>query len=308
MTISERTIVCGVEGGWQDPLLLDVARGMARALRATCVLVHVLGAQPLARPGRARTVALPEAYAPQAPESAEWGEDAEASAAERLRRLATEAGMPAAPVRVVRFGDPGRRLADVAEALRADLLVVGTRGERAGRDALLGSVSSRLAADAPCPVLIVPPRSKGPRAEPWRGRTLVCGVDASDPAWHAARVTRALAALLDGSVLVLTVATCAVDGVHAGEVARRLVDDDAVVRRRGGCEVRHVVRLGDPAEELARAAAAATAPLVAVGSRGVGPWRAALIGSVTRRVLRLARRPILVVPPSAAVPRAGSVP
>ncbi len=61
-------------------------------------------------------------------------------------------------------------------------------------------------------------------------------------------------------------------------------------------DVDHELRRGDPAEELERVAATATAPLIAVGSCGLNRRHAALLGSVARRVLRHARRPILVVP------------
>jgi len=44
----------------------------------------------------------------------------------------------------------------VAQAADAELLVVGTRGRGATRRLLLGSVSSEIAHDAPCPVTIVP--------------------------------------------------------------------------------------------------------------------------------------------------------
>jgi nucleotide-binding universal stress UspA family protein len=56
---------------------------------------------------------------------------------------------------VARRGDPGEVLADVARQQRADLLVVGRRGRDFAARVLLGSVASRLVADAPCDVLVV---------------------------------------------------------------------------------------------------------------------------------------------------------
>jgi nucleotide-binding universal stress UspA family protein len=55
-------------------------------------------------------------------------------------------------------------------------------------------------------------------------------------------------------------------------------------------------RRGDPAQQLEATAAAATALMLMVGSRGLGPWRAVLLGSVSRRVLQIARRPVMIVP------------
>lgn len=48
-------------------------------------------------------------------------------------------------------------IADVADDVHADLIVVGTRGHSAVAGALLGSVTQRLLHVASCPVLAVPP-------------------------------------------------------------------------------------------------------------------------------------------------------
>jgi nucleotide-binding universal stress UspA family protein len=52
-------------------------------------------------------------------------------------------------------GDPAEVLRNVAREHHADLLVVGRRGRDFAARVLLGSVASRLVADAPCDVLIV---------------------------------------------------------------------------------------------------------------------------------------------------------
>lgn len=52
---------------------------------------------------------------------------------------------------------PAHRVADLAQELGADLIVVGTRGRSAIGGLLLGSVTQRLLHVASCPVLAVPP-------------------------------------------------------------------------------------------------------------------------------------------------------
>jgi nucleotide-binding universal stress UspA family protein len=52
--------------------------------------------------------------------------------------------------------DPGDLIADEARKLRADVIVVGTRGHGRIAGMLLGSVTQRLLHVAPCPVLAVP--------------------------------------------------------------------------------------------------------------------------------------------------------
>ena len=53
---------------------------------------------------------------------------------------------------------------------------------------------------------------------------------------------------------------------------------------------------GSPADAIARVASVRHADEIVVGSRGFGPLRAAL-GSVSHELLRLADRPVVVVPP-----------
>jgi nucleotide-binding universal stress UspA family protein len=52
-------------------------------------------------------------------------------------------------------GDPGWMLCELARELAADVVVIGSRGHGRIRRALLGSVSSHVAHNAPCPVMIV---------------------------------------------------------------------------------------------------------------------------------------------------------
>jgi nucleotide-binding universal stress UspA family protein len=66
---------------------------------------------------------------------------------------ADEAGVAAEPI--LRRGDAAHEICAVAEALGADLVVVGSHGWNALRRIVLGSVSARVLHEAPCPVLVV---------------------------------------------------------------------------------------------------------------------------------------------------------
>lgn len=115
-------------------------------------------------------------------------------------------------------------------------------------------------------MLVVPPSVQGSLVPTdWARRRLVCGFDGSE---SAARGTLFAA---------------------SSEGARR---DHAITIEREQ-------RRGDPADQLERVAVAATAPAIVMGTRGRAPWRAALLGSVSRRVLEHARRPVILVPPGA---------
>jgi nucleotide-binding universal stress UspA family protein len=58
-------------------------------------------------------------------------------------------------------GAIGEKIVEQAVELRADLVVVGTRGRNALTDLLLGSVSDWVIRHAPCAVVVVPPARAG---------------------------------------------------------------------------------------------------------------------------------------------------
>ena len=67
----------------------------------------------------------------------------------------TRAAPAVALERRVEIGDPGQTLCRLAGELSADVVVVGSRGRGALKRALLGSVSSHVVHNAPCPVLVI---------------------------------------------------------------------------------------------------------------------------------------------------------
>ncbi|HEU4978682.1 MAG TPA: universal stress protein [Solirubrobacteraceae bacterium] len=286
MSRSRETIVCALDGSPASDHLALVGAALAEVLDADLECVHVLAGQPAGEP------AARGAHARAGPrEQAEAAARAMLSGTRDVARVHSE-------FRLVRYGDPARRIATIAEQRGASLIVVGTRSHDGAPDAVLGSVSSRLAADAPCPVLVVPPRvAAASRPARWAERTLVCGIDGSEPGWGAARHAAALAARLRGSLLLVTIG--AGPAPSQAEIRRRLAAGAENGSKASAPEVRQDLRSGDPAWELERVAAASTAPLIAIGSRGRGPLDAGLLGPVARRVLRAARRPILVFPATA---------
>lgn len=61
-------------------------------------------------------------------------------------------------------------------------------------------------------------------------------------------------------------------------------------------DTRHRVELrhGYPADELLRLAASTHAMLLVVASRGLGPLRGGALGSVSRKLVRRATRPVVI--------------
>jgi nucleotide-binding universal stress UspA family protein len=147
-------------------------------------------------------------------------------------------------------------------------------------------------------------------------RRIVCGVDGSDQARHAASAALRLANRLGAQLTLVHVTPtrtmAPVDrfpfGVDPGafprstelafseaEAAFNSLASDVVA-----ANVEREVRLGQPAVVLAQVAADCDAELIVVGSRGRGAWRSAVLGSVSSDVARLGPCPVMIVPERAA--------
>lgn len=189
----------------------------------------------------------------------------------------------------------------LAEEEEADLLVVGTthRG-RIGR-VLPGSVGAQLLHGATCPVAIVPRGFRDTQAEV-RG-TIGVAYDGSHEADLALSEAERLARLLEARMHLITVVP-RVDALDLPEGARQaeLVASrerwtealDRGLGRVGAAGAEGELLDGDPGPVLARASA--QHDLLVLGSRGRGPLRRTLLGSVSEHVSSNAECPIVVVP------------
>jgi nucleotide-binding universal stress UspA family protein len=125
-------------------------------------------------------------------------------------------------------------------------------------------------------------------------KTIVLALDGSDGSDRAIPVAVGLARR-DGARVVVAHAR-----THALETAIEAVLHDRVeaIGESGvDCtlEIRDSLD-GDEAKTLAAIARDADAGLIAIASRGRGPFKGALLGSTTQRLLPLAACPVLVVP------------
>ena len=75
-----------------------------------------------------------------------------------LPHVSAEDGPSWAFKRMTRLGDPVEEILKVADALRAELIVMPTEGHVGVFDALRGSITERVLRRAPCPLLAVPAR------------------------------------------------------------------------------------------------------------------------------------------------------
>lgn len=194
--------------------------------------------------------------------------------------LARAAGWASEPVIERVFGGEGFAIADLADKLDADVVVIGSRG-LGGAPAVLGSVSDVVAHYTPRPVLVVPyPLLTDERADLAGGPVLV-GWDGSPGARQAVNAAQKLFA--GRAVILAAVTDEAVDLPTAPHEFLRLP-------ARGG----HVTPGRAVAEALASAARRRHAAVVVVGSRRHSAAREILLGSAAMASLHHAHRPVLV--------------
>jgi nucleotide-binding universal stress UspA family protein len=75
-------------------------------------------------------------------------------ATDALTKKIAEQGLTGAQV-IVRFGDPGHEIADYAQEIKAELIVVSSHGRSGLTRLLIGSTAERIARLAHCPVLML---------------------------------------------------------------------------------------------------------------------------------------------------------
>lgn len=277
-----QTIVAGVDRSDAAEPVVDAAGWLASALDARLLVVHAV-AEPV--------------------------EEAE-HLLESLR-----ARLPGADDTSMRLveGSPADRLIEVADEEDAELLVVGSRGRGALSSAVLGGVSRKVARDARCPVVVVPPAASigGPEAGGGSDGTVVCGVDGSGHAVSAAQVAGRLAEYLGGRLLVVHArqdlkAVVSYRGARSTtppvtgqpDAVRRQADrvvEEAVEAVDADVEAMGLLEPGAPAEVLAAVADREDARLIVVAARGMGAVRAAFLGSVTTALATSAMRPVVVL-------------
>ncbi len=199
--------------------------------------------------------------------------------------LATAVEWDAEPLVNRTMGSDGLRLAQVAGRLRADVVIVGSRG-LSGTDAVLGSVSDLVVHYAMVPVLVVPNPLLVNEFESLASGPVVVGYDGSEGAEQAvAKAGR----LFPDRKLLLAVVHGEDEQVAAGPCAEGLEMVSLPAPHLFGSQSRAVADL------LVECADSRNAAVLVVGSRGRSTVREVLLGSVARAAVHRSHRPVLVV-------------
>jgi nucleotide-binding universal stress UspA family protein len=202
--------------------------------------------------------------------------------------------------RIVPAASAAHGLHELAEQEEAALIAVGaTHHGRAGR-VLMGSVGHRLLHGAPCPVLVVPADADE------RIGTIAVAYDGGEESKAALAMAADLAGRLGARLRLVTavppmgitdlggaLTTYELERITTEERRRAL--DTAITGLPEGLEADAQVVVG-PAGPAITAATFGEADLLVAGSRGYGPLRSVLVGSVSGHLADHASCPVLVVP------------
>lgn len=267
------------------------AGALAQKLGARLSLLHVIEPLPVASawgdPGAGAWLGLEALIA--------------AGEAELRRQLERHAGSAAAAaVPICRMGLPRRDLGRLARELEADLLVLGARSERRLGDRLLGSTAQASVHHAGLPVLVL----RRPAGAPW---SRVLAASDGSAAAHAAiglaealaegseaRLLRVHPPLPEATLSLMQAAQAQLDALELRNEreAAALAEAEAKAYPAWQGEFRRGEVIGTVLGEIEQRAI----DLVALGTRGHGPWIGGLLGSLGQAVLARATCDVLLAP------------
>lgn len=292
------TIVVATDFSETAEVALDRAIDLAERHESELALVHVMqpDAPVVASPGM---VVIPPDYERLLREASR---QALAKKADRAR---------AAGVRVrevLETGRPARAVADAADELGADLVIVGTRGHTGFKHLMLGSIAEEIVRLAKPPVITVHPDDRR-SIEPVR--KLMLPTDFSPAAVQAlGAAVRLLAQTEEAEVLLvhachLSPTIVPIGGLGDGfvpyfaddavEIAERTAEPTAERLRERGFRVEVCIERGDPADVVTRLADERDVDIIVMGTRGHSKLRHLILGSTAERVVEHAPCPVMTV-------------
>jgi universal stress protein E len=271
------------------------AASVAAQTGASLDLVHVAAPAPL-ETLRRLVSPVPEGLEDRWQHAARERLDALAAALRAQHRLQVDVELATGAVPT--------ELARLAADRRADLLVLGSRGDGFMRHVLLGSTAERLLRQVGRPMLVVKRAPRGPY------RSVLVPVDLSDASLPALRLARAFAP--QAELAVLNAFEAPFEGqLRFGGVDPDLLDRYRIAARREALEgvralceaaglrpetTRSIVQHGSAVVRILEQEQEQDADLVVVARRGAGALESMLLGSVSRELLARTECDVLVAP------------
>ncbi len=197
------------------------------------------------------------------------------------------------------IGIPSHEICRTAEEKGADLIVMGSRGERKVREMFLGSTTSNVIRISKVPVLVERMETDEYQLVCQRKfRNLLLATDFSENAATAEEIALKLASEADKVVIVSVAEADSIRDSNSPAMAKegkklRALEDKFYLE----CD-RVEVKLeeGIASENINRIAAQEDVTLIIIGKKGRGGLKELLLGSTAEAVARRSRKPVLLVP------------
>jgi universal stress protein E len=215
----------------------------------------------------------------------------------------------------VTSGKPAPEILRVSREQGCDLIVMSSHGATGFRKLFFGSTTERVLRETTVPVLVTSGSDRGPEKLEDVARLVrrvLAPVDLTAGTSHQLDIARGLAEAVHVPLLLLNVVEPAraistaqprlggIDAERRYRAERQLAE--ALERMPPSIRPEALVAYGEPAEEIAKVANDRDAGIIVMGLHS-SPVLGPRMGSVTYRVLCLAHRLVLAIPPVPAAPR-----
>jgi len=167
----------------------------------------------------------------------------------------------------------------------ANMIIMGTHGQKAMKRLMMGSVTAMVIGHAPCNVLVVPLLAKV------ECRNILTATDGSKYSEAAASEALGIAKRCGSSLIVISVASSDAEIASAKDNVNKVSD----AAEKEGIKTTSVVTKGKPYEAIIETSEQKKTDLIVVGSHGRTGLARLLMGSVTERVIGHTEVAVLVV-------------
>jgi len=194
-------------------------------------------------------------------------------------------------------GTPHRRINGLAEAEKADLTIIGSRGQSPLDNRVIGSTARNLARTTVVPLLVNRIERSTDEPDVLREHLFQRVLYATDFSENAERAFDAFQYLRHATQEATLVHVESPKDEMGDETPSERLAALADTLTQWDIETNVEVRHGDPAEEILDAEAAVTPTTTLIGSRGQSRMRRLLLGSVSEDIVARARGNVYLVPP-----------
>jgi nucleotide-binding universal stress UspA family protein len=202
----------------------------------------------------------------------------------------------------IRYGDVYDEIKRDIEAVKPDLIVMGTHGRRGFERWFLGSTTEKLLRHSPVPIVTISAAGAEPRTQPRFNRILVT-TDFSDGTADALAYAFSISQENQSKVVLLHVlhdvpmeAGGSYQDVLITGVRKRL-EELVPAEAENWCDIVTRVETGVPYRMILKTIEEERPDLLVMNIHGKGMLDRALLGSTAERVVRAASCPVMMVPP-----------